>query len=92
MAIDRIRIDGKTYILAPGQDVAALKLAIEAAAHSGGAFVDFGAVGGHAVSVLISAGIPVRIESTEAGDAHTTTDGALPAVCDPADNTDYYDV
>ncbi|MCU1542422.1 MAG: hypothetical protein JWM50_287 [Microbacteriaceae bacterium] len=91
MTIDRIRIDGKTYVLAPGQDVAALKLAIETAASAGASFVDFLAAGGHAISALISPGVSVRIESTESVD-EAPSDGALATPFDPSDVSDFYDV
>jgi hypothetical protein len=97
VAIDRVRIDGKTYILAPGQEAADLKAAIEAAAKEGARFVDFTAVGGHTISVLISAGVAVRIESIEVsedeGDPHGLAhDAPLPGQWDEPPTSDFYDV
>jgi hypothetical protein len=90
---DRIRIDGTTFILTPGQDLGALKQRIEAATSSGSSFIDFDAAGSKTISVLISSGASVRIERSEATVGHAVaSDDALPAVCDPGDESDYYDV
>jgi hypothetical protein len=90
---ERIRIDGKTFVLTPGQDVTALKRSIEAAAASGAAFVDFASAGSQIISVLISSGASVRIEHADDTIGHAVaSDEALPAVCDPGDESDYYDV
>jgi hypothetical protein len=90
---DRIRIDGTTFALAPGQDVPTLKRSIEAAAASGAAFVDFDAVGSQTISVLISNGAAVRFERGMSSMGHAVaSDDALSAVCDPDDASDHYDV
>lgn len=74
-----VLVNGTSYFLAQGQDVAAFKHRIEEAARSGGTFVDFIVVGNRAVSVLISSGSQVVISTeTVQFDARDTGDEAAP--------------
>ncbi|MEL5991775.1 hypothetical protein ACOKGD_02490 [Microbacterium phosphatis] len=54
MVRTEIRINGESFLLAQGQDIAALKQNIVDAAHSLGDFVEFIVVGNRAVSALIT--------------------------------------
>ncbi|GGH34339.1 hypothetical protein GCM10010921_01970 [Microbacterium album] len=54
MVRTEVGIDDRSYYLAQGQDVEALKRRIEEAARSGPVFVDFTVVGNRSVSVLVS--------------------------------------
>ncbi len=50
-----VMIDGASYALAQGQDLAELKRAFEAAVRSGGTFVVFTVEGDREISALVSA-------------------------------------
>ncbi|WP_238439513.1 hypothetical protein [Microbacterium sp. JZ31] len=54
MVRTEIRINGESFLLAQGQDLAALKKQIVDAAHSLGDFVEFVVVGNRSVSALIT--------------------------------------
>lgn len=72
-------IDDAVYLLAQGQDLDALKEQIEAAARSGGGFVDFTVVGNREVSVLVTAGTRVVFSvETVRYDERDTGDQAAP--------------
>lgn len=64
MKIQKVRVDGQTFVLRPDQDVAALKQQILEAARQGGGFVKFKTVGRATISVLITAQVGVRFETT----------------------------
>jgi hypothetical protein len=55
MVRTKIAVDGRTFLLAQGQDLTQLKHQIEAAASSRGTFISFAEVGNRSVSVLITA-------------------------------------
>lgn len=59
MVRTEVAVNGRSFYLAQGQDVDALKERIETAARANGRFVDFVVVGNRAVSVLITAGAQV---------------------------------
>ena len=66
MKINKVHVDGQTFILAAGEDVPALKEQIVAACTNGrSAFVDFESVGLGLISVLITPNLPVRFETIE---------------------------
>jgi hypothetical protein len=47
-------LNGRSFLLAQGQDIAALRARIEEATQGTGAFVDFTIVGNRSLSVLVS--------------------------------------
>jgi hypothetical protein len=66
MIINKVHVDGQTFILAADQNVAALKQEIVAALGGGrSAFVDFATVGLGLISVLITPHLPIRFETIE---------------------------
>lgn len=82
-----VTIEGKTYGLSQGTDVAALKDSATRATQAGGGLVDFVIVGNRPVSVLISTGVPVIFEEFRvADDSRDTGD-----VREPWDDIDYLD-
>lgn len=62
MKINKIHIDGQTFLLDTGEDVEDLKTRIVAAASGGAAFVDFETVGRGVISALITPSMGVRFE------------------------------
>jgi hypothetical protein len=65
MQVSKVRFDGQTFLLDPGQDVDETKQAIVAAARDGSDFVDFRTVGHGTISVLVTPNMPVRFEIIE---------------------------
>ncbi|WP_046014115.1 hypothetical protein [Microbacterium sp. SA39] len=61
MVRTQVTVDDVRFLLAQGQDLDALKGAIEAAVRSGPRFVEFIVVGNRSVSVLMSEGTKVVI-------------------------------
>ena len=79
MVRTKIAVDGRTFLLAQGQDLVELKRQIEAAARSGGTFISFAEVGNRSVSVLITAHSRVALtEETVQYDSRDDGDFALP--------------
>jgi hypothetical protein len=63
MKINKVHVDGQSFILAAEEDVPALKaLILTSLQGSGSAFVDFESVGRGLISVLITPSLPVRFE------------------------------
>jgi hypothetical protein len=58
-----MRVDGKPYLLAQGQDVEEVKNAIVQATRSGGDFVTVTEFGNRSLDVLVTVGVPVTLES-----------------------------
>jgi NADPH-dependent 2,4-dienoyl-CoA reductase/sulfur reductase-like enzyme len=58
-----VRVNGESYLLAPGQDIDALRQRIEDVARHGAAFVDFIAAGDRPTAVLVSGRTEVVIAS-----------------------------
>ncbi|SMH48588.1 hypothetical protein SAMN06295885_3072 [Rathayibacter oskolensis] len=63
-----VTIEGRTYGLSQGTDIAALKESTTGAAQSGGGLVEFVVVGNRQVSVVVSPGVPVIFEEVEVDD------------------------
>ncbi|AOX66223.1 hypothetical protein BJK06_11055 [Curtobacterium sp. BH-2-1-1] len=68
MLVTKIRIDGQIFFLDPGQDVDALKAAIQDAARTAPTFVEFDTVGHGLVSVLVTPTAPARFETVNRSD------------------------
>jgi hypothetical protein len=64
---DRLRIGDQFYFLEPGQDIAAIKSRIVAAAYDKTDFVEFETVGYGHVAVLITGNDLVRFETRDPG-------------------------
>lgn len=63
MRINKVHVDGQTFVLSADESIPALKQQIVAALTGGGAaFVDFDSVGCGLVSVLIAPNVKVRFE------------------------------
>ncbi|QHC68210.1 hypothetical protein GSU68_17620 [Rathayibacter sp. VKM Ac-2759] len=82
-----VTIEGKSYALSQGEDVAALKEASTRAAQAGGGLVEFVVVGNRQVSVLVSPGVPVIFEDVEVPDDDRDTGD----VHEPWDDIEYLD-
>lgn len=63
MVRTHVAVNDVGFVLAPGQDVDALKEEIESAARSGPRFVEFVVIGGRTVSVLMSAATQIVISA-----------------------------
>jgi len=62
MKINKLRVDGQTFVLRPDQDIAVLQTQILDAAALGAGFVRFKTIGRSTVSVLITPAVGVRFE------------------------------
>ena len=82
-----VTIEGKSYGLSQGEDVAALKEASTRAAQDGGGLIDFVVVGNRSVSALVSPGVPVIFEEIEVPDDERDTGD----VHEPWDDIEYLD-
>lgn len=79
MVRTEISINGRDYFLAQGQDLDALRQAIEDASHSDGQFVDFVVVGNRTVSILVTPRTEVVISvETVQFDSRDTGDSEEP--------------
>ncbi|MFJ2544100.1 hypothetical protein [Microbacterium sp. NPDC087589] len=79
MVQTEIVFDGSRFLLAQDQDVDELRRLIEAAAKTGGTFVDMVVVGNRAISVLITPSTQVTISvSSVAYDPRDTGDVDFP--------------
>jgi hypothetical protein len=58
-----MRVDGRPYLLAQGQDLDEVKNAVVQAARSGGDFVTVTEFGNRSLDVLVTVGVPVTLES-----------------------------
>ena len=83
-----LTIDGHSYVLAQGTQLAELRASAEEAVIAGGRFVDVTVVGNVAVSVLISPGIPVFLATHEVPEDNRDT-GDL---ADPYDDESSWDI
>ena len=68
-----LTIDGRSYALAKGTEIATVKSSVEKAVAAGGKFVDLTIVGNVAVSVLVSPGVTIVVTTQEVpDDVHDT--------------------
>lgn len=63
MKIQKVHVDGQTFILRPGQDASHLRQQILEAARNGAGFVTFKTVGRATIRVLITPQVGVRFET-----------------------------
>jgi len=82
-----VTIDGKTYGLSQGADVAGLKQSTTEASRAGGGMVEFVVVGNRQVSALVSPGVPVIFEDHDVPDDDRDTGD----VQEPWDDIEYLD-
>jgi hypothetical protein len=84
MKINKVHVDGQTFVLAADEDVAGLKAQIISACQGGkSAFVDFESVGRGLISVLITPNLPVRFETFERSEEQMREwESAPPSVSD----------
>lgn len=79
MVRTEIRINGESFLLAQGQDIAELKRKIVDAAHSLGDFIEFVVVGNRSVSALITHASQVVLSvATVPADVRDTGDEESP--------------
>ena len=60
-----VTVGRREFVLNPGEDVAAVKVAVVGAVRAGGGFVDFPVAGNRMVSVLVTAGVHVMFQSEQ---------------------------
>jgi hypothetical protein len=60
-----VTVGSREFLLIPGQEVAAVKVAVVGAVRAGGGFVDFPVAGNRMVSVLVTAGVHVMFHSEQ---------------------------
>lgn len=79
MVRTELTVNGESYLLAQGQDLDELRLAMEEASRDGGRFVDFVVVGNRSVAVLVSARTEVVMSvQTVQFDSRDTGDDDVP--------------
>lgn len=88
MKVNKVRVDGQMFILDPAQDVEELQRDILEAIRGGGKFVRFDTVGRATISVLITAGIPIRFEVIDRPEAQIDEWEKRPPLIEP-DGHDY---
>jgi hypothetical protein len=71
-----ITFDGSAFHLAPGQNVPALRQAIESAARRGGGLVDLTLADDTAVSLLVTANLPLMVAERWRADDEADAEGA----------------
>ncbi len=72
-----VSFDGDTFVLAPEEDIEALKRRIETAAHTDGMFVDFEQLNHRDVSVLVSSRSSVVVSIRATGVAPLEADAVV---------------
>lgn len=68
MKINRVRVDGQSFVLRPGENIKDLKAKILEAARQGAGFVKFKTVGRSTISVMITPYVGVRFETMHEGE------------------------
>lgn len=85
MKVNKVRVDGQTFILEPHQDVQLLQDRILDAVREGAGFVQFETIGRATISVLITPGVPVRFEVIDRTEEQVTEWEARPPRIEPDD-------
>ncbi|MCU1482912.1 MAG: hypothetical protein JWQ19_3698 [Subtercola sp.] len=88
MQINKVHVDGQTFILTAAQGVADLKQQILAALQPGAGFVEFTTVGRGLVSILITPHLPVRFETVDRTEEQITAREGYPTTIEDSRNVD----